>query len=118
MRPSNTAEAILSAYEVCKDSTIARCWKHCRGLLGRKEKVLEVAVDAMKSAESIRGIRNLVILAQTIGSIDPALLKAFAGALPQALIQAKQESNQSARAVGPLQAALSQRQPPRSFRRK
>jgi|SRR5882724_9340894 len=91
--PVEHAEAILSAYEVLQGLHDRQVLETLRGLLGSEGKVLEVAVDALKSPESIRGIRNLVILAQTIGSIDPALLKAFAGALPQALIQAKQESS-------------------------
>jgi uncharacterized protein YjgD (DUF1641 family) len=90
--PAQHAEAILSAYEVLQVLHDRQVLETLRGFLGGDGKVLEIAVDAMNSPQSIRGIRNLVILAQTLGSIDPALLKVFAGGLPQALDQAKLES--------------------------
>jgi uncharacterized protein YjgD (DUF1641 family) len=90
--PVEHAEAILSAYEVLQALHDRQVLETLRGFLGADGKVLATAVEALKSPESIRGIRNLIVLWQTLASIDPALLKAFAGALPQALDQAKLES--------------------------
>jgi uncharacterized protein YjgD (DUF1641 family) len=91
--PVEHAEAILSAYEVLQGLHDRKVLDALRGVLASEGKVLEVAVNAMKSPESVQGIRNLIILAQTLSSIDPALLQAFVGAFPQALNQAKSESN-------------------------
>jgi uncharacterized protein YjgD (DUF1641 family) len=91
--PVEHAEAILSALEVLQGLHDRQLLEMMRGLLGSEGKVLEVGVEAMKSPEAIRGIRNLIILAKTIGSIDPALLQRFAGAFPQALAQAKSEAS-------------------------
>jgi uncharacterized protein YjgD (DUF1641 family) len=91
--PAEHAEAILAAYEVLQGLHDRQVLDMLRGVLGSEGKVLEIAVDTMNSPEAIRGIRNLIVLAKTIGSIDPALLQVFAGAFPQALAQAKTESN-------------------------
>ena len=91
--PVEHAEAILSAYEVLQGLHDRKVLEMLRGVLGPEGKVLETAIAALNSPESIRGIRNLIILAKTIGSIDPAQLQAFAGAFPQALAQAKSESS-------------------------
>jgi len=90
--PVEHAEAILSAYEVLQGLHDRQVLDMLRGVLGSEGKVLEVAVEALNSPEGIRGIRNLIVLAKIIGSVDPALLQAFAGALPQALGQAKTEA--------------------------
>jgi uncharacterized protein YjgD (DUF1641 family) len=90
--PVEHADAILSAYEVLQGLHDRQLLEMLRGVLGSEGKVLEIVVEALNSPEGIRGIRNLIILAKTFGSIDPALLRAFAGAFPQALAQAKSES--------------------------
>jgi uncharacterized protein YjgD (DUF1641 family) len=91
--PVEHAEAILDAYEVLQCLHDRQVLDMLRGILGSEGKVLEVANEALNSPEAIRGIRNLVILAKTIGSIDPNLLNALVGAIPQALTQAKTESS-------------------------
>ena len=91
--PVEHAEAILSALEVLQGLHDRQLLEMMRGILGSEGKVLEVGVEAMKSPEAVRGIRNLIILAKTIGSIEPAMLQRFAGAFPQALAQAKSEAS-------------------------
>jgi uncharacterized protein YjgD (DUF1641 family) len=90
--PVEHAEAILSACDVLQGLHDRQVLEMLRGLLGPEGKALETAVEALNSPDGIRGIRNLIILARTVGSIDPALMQAFAGAFPQALAQAKSES--------------------------
>jgi uncharacterized protein YjgD (DUF1641 family) len=91
--PVEHAEAILSAYEVLQGLHDRQVLETLRGLLGSDGKALKVVVEALNSPEGIRGIRNLIILAKTMGSIDPALLQGFASAFPQALAQTKSESS-------------------------
>jgi uncharacterized protein YjgD (DUF1641 family) len=59
-----------------------------RGVLGGGNKILEIVVDASKTPEAIRGIRNLVIMTKIVGSMDPELLKKLAGAVPDVLVGA------------------------------
>jgi uncharacterized protein YjgD (DUF1641 family) len=59
-----------------------------RGILGGGDKILEIAVEAAKTPEAIRGIRNLLIISKTLGSIDPELLEKFTLAIPDALVAA------------------------------
>jgi uncharacterized protein YjgD (DUF1641 family) len=91
--PVEHAEAILSGLEVLQGLHDRQLLEMVRGLLGSEGKVLEVLTDTMRSPDAIRGIRNLIVLAKIFGSIDPALLNAFGGALPKAITQAKSEAN-------------------------
>jgi uncharacterized protein YjgD (DUF1641 family) len=59
-----------------------------RGALGGGDKILEIVVEATKTPEAIRGVRNLLILTKTFAAIDPELLKKFAEAVPDALVGA------------------------------
>src|SRR5216683_390071 len=56
-----------------------------RGVLDGGNKILEIVVEATKTPEAIRGIRNLVIMTKIFGSIDPELLKKLAEAIPDVL---------------------------------
>jgi len=66
-----------------------------RGLLGSGDQVAQIIVDAAKTPEAIRALRNLLILTKILGSIDPVLLEKFAQAMPEALESVpKGEQNQ------------------------
>jgi uncharacterized protein YjgD (DUF1641 family) len=83
--PVEHAEALLAAYEVLQGLHTSGVLDLMRGALGSRDKVLEVAVGAAGSAESIRVLRNLMLLVNMLGAIDPAVLKTFTQAAPQAL---------------------------------
>jgi uncharacterized protein YjgD (DUF1641 family) len=51
-----------------------------RGALSASDKLIETAVDAAKSDESIRAIRNAMILGKVLGSINPDVLQCVATA--------------------------------------
>jgi uncharacterized protein YjgD (DUF1641 family) len=87
--PLEHAEALLAAYEVLQGLHDRGVLELLRGLLGSGDKVLEAATDAARAPESVRAIRNLVILGKTLGEIDPDLFDGFALALPEAMRQAK-----------------------------
>src|SRR6267143_1551040 len=72
--PAEHAEAILAGFELL------------RGVLDGGNKILEIVVEATKTPEAIRGIRNLVIMTKIFGSIDPELLKKLAEAIPDVLV--------------------------------
>jgi len=56
-----------------------------RGVLGASDKLVETAVDAAKSDESVRAIRNAVILGKMLGSINPEVLQCVAAAAGETL---------------------------------
>ena len=79
------AEALLSAYDVLQGLHDCGVFDLMRGALGSSDKVLDVAVGAAKSPESIRAIRNLLLLINMLSAIEPEILKTLTEATPQAL---------------------------------
>ena len=86
--PHEHAEALLASLDVLQALHDQGVLELLRGVLGGGDKILEIAVEAAKTPEAIRGIRNLLILTKTFGAIDPELLKKFAEAAPHALVSA------------------------------
>jgi len=82
------AEAVLAGFEVLQALHDQGVLELLRGVVGGRDKILEIVVEATKTPEAIRGIRNLLIMAKTLGSIDPELLEKFAQAVPDALVGA------------------------------
>jgi uncharacterized protein YjgD (DUF1641 family) len=83
--PVAHAEAMLAAYEVLQGLHDRGVLELVRGGLGSSEKVLEIAVESAKSPASIRGIRNLLLLINMLGEIDPEVLRILTQTVPQAL---------------------------------
>ncbi len=83
--PADHAEAVLAGFEVLQGLYDRGVLELLRGVLGGSDKVLEIVVEAAKKPEAIRGIRNLLVTAKILGSIDPELLEKFAQAVPDAL---------------------------------
>ena len=89
------ARSCASAWKKLPSSTPKRCWTHgellqqlhdhgvlqlLRGALGASDKLIETAVDAAKSDESMRAMRNALILGKMLGSINPEVLQCVAAA--------------------------------------
>ena len=87
--PLEHAEALLSAYEVLQGLHERGVLDLLRGALGSTDRVVEVFVEAAKAPEAVRGIRNIVILAKVLGTIEPELVKGFARSLPEAIALTK-----------------------------
>ena len=87
--PLEHAEALLSAYEVLQGLHDRGVFELLRGTLGSSDKVIGILVEAAKAPESIRGIRNVLILAKILGTIEPALVEGFARSLPEAIALTK-----------------------------
>ena len=87
--PAEHAEALLAAYEVLQGLHDRGALELMRGALGSSDKVIEIIVEASKTPESIRGIRNLIILTKILGSIEPELVEGFARSVPEALAETK-----------------------------
>ena len=87
--PVEHAEALLSAYEVLQGLHDRGLLEMARGALGSSDKILTSFVELANTPESLRGIRNLIILAKTLGTIEPELVEGFARSLPEALARTK-----------------------------
>jgi uncharacterized protein YjgD (DUF1641 family) len=92
--PVEHAEALLAGYEVLQGLHDSGTLELLRGLLGSGDKVLQTAVDAARTPESIRIIRNLLLLTKILGEIDPALFEGFVQALPEAMHKAKEQAKE------------------------
>jgi uncharacterized protein YjgD (DUF1641 family) len=89
--PAEHAEAVLAAYEVLQALHDRGVLDMMRGALGASDKIIEMLVDATKTPESMRAIRNLLLLVKAIGAIEPELLSDFTRAIPRAFVQANAE---------------------------
>jgi len=83
--PAEHAEALLAGYEVLQGLQDSGALDLLRGALGSRDKVLGVAVQAAGTPQSIRAIRNLLLLCNMLGEIEPEVLKTLTQAGPQAL---------------------------------
>ncbi len=83
--PVEHAAALLGAYEVLQQLHDHGILDLLRGLLGASDKLVETAVDATKSDEAVRAIRNAIILGKMLGAIDPDVLQGVAVAMGETL---------------------------------
>jgi uncharacterized protein YjgD (DUF1641 family) len=86
--PDQHAEALLASLDVLQSLHDQGVLELLRGVLSGGNKILEIVVDASKSPEAIRGIRNLMIMTKILGSMDPEVLKKFTEAIPDVLLGA------------------------------
>jgi uncharacterized protein YjgD (DUF1641 family) len=93
--PVEHAEALLAGYEVLQGLHDSGAFDLLRGLLGSGDKVLQTAVDATRKPESVRIMRNLLLLTKMLGEIDPDLFEGFVHALPEAMQKANAQGKES-----------------------
>src|ERR1700736_2304427 len=86
--PAEHAEAMLAGFEVLQGLHDRGVLELLRGMLGGGNKILEIVVEATKTPEAIRGIRNLLIMTKIFGAIDPELLMKSAEVVSDALVGA------------------------------
>jgi uncharacterized protein YjgD (DUF1641 family) len=83
--PVKHATALLDSYELIGQLHEHGVFEFLRGALGASDKLIETAVDAAKSDEAIRAIRNAIILGKILGAIDPDVLQSIAVAVSDTL---------------------------------
>lgn len=83
--PVAHAEALLDSYELLQQLHDHGVFELLRGALSASDQLLETAVDAAKSNESIRAIRNAMILGKIFASINPDALQGVAVAIGETL---------------------------------
>jgi uncharacterized protein YjgD (DUF1641 family) len=87
--PQEHAEALLESYDILQRLHDRGVLELAKGALGSSDKVLQILVDTGNSPEVIRAIRNLMILAKILDTVDPELLESLERAIPKALMEAK-----------------------------
>jgi len=83
--PMEHAEALLDSYELLQQLHEHEVFQLLRGALGASDKLIETAVDAVKSDESVRAMRNAMILGKMLASINPEVLQCVAVAAGETL---------------------------------
>jgi uncharacterized protein YjgD (DUF1641 family) len=83
--PQEHAEALLDAYELLEQLRQAGILQLLRGTLSAGDEILDRAVGAARSPQGTRALRNLLILGQMLGSINPDLLECIVVAMGQTL---------------------------------
>lgn len=76
--PAEHAEALLESYELLQQLHDRGVFQLLRGVMGSGDKLVEAAIDATKSDESVRAIRNAIILGKMLGAINPEILQCIA----------------------------------------
>jgi uncharacterized protein YjgD (DUF1641 family) len=83
--PADHAAALLNAYELLQVLHDKNMLDIARGLVGSSETVLDIAVKGAIRPESVNAMRNLIVLFNLIGSIDPGTMNRFTSAIPDAV---------------------------------
>lgn len=83
--PREHAEALLDGYELLEQLRQAGILQLLRGTLSAGDEILDRALSAARSAQGTRALRNLLILGQMLGSMNPELLECIAVAVGQTL---------------------------------
>jgi len=79
------AEALLDSYELLQQLHDHGVFEILRGGFSASDKLIETAVDAAKSEESVRAMRNAILLGKILGSIDPEVLHSVSVAVSETL---------------------------------
>src|SRR3984893_6434068 len=87
------ADAVESAYEVLQLLHYRGVLNLMRGLLGAGDRVIENLVEAVDTPESIRVIRNFLLLTKFFGNIPPEVLNSLVQAATEG---AKREKSHKA----------------------
>jgi len=83
--PVEHAEALLQCYSLLGKLHDHGLFELLGGALGASDKLIETAVNAAKSDEAIRAIRNAIILGKILASINPDVLQSVAVAVEDTL---------------------------------
>src|SRR5258707_15830421 len=85
--PLEHAEALLAAYEVLQGLHERGVLDTLKGGLSAGDTLLNTVVEAAKTPEAIRTVRNLLLLSKGLGEIEPELLDVVVRAIPEGLAQ-------------------------------
>jgi uncharacterized protein YjgD (DUF1641 family) len=75
------AEALLEAYELLEQLHQSRTLELLRGALGARDELAETVAAAADTPQSVNALRNLILLAKMLGSIDPQVMESCVAAV-------------------------------------
>lgn len=87
--PVEHVEALLATYDVLQGLHDRGVLEMMRGALGSSDQVLQILVDAAKTPEAIRAVRNFVVMSKMAASLETDLLEDMAQAMRTDLSKAK-----------------------------
>lgn len=85
--PVDHAAAILSAFELLEELHKSGTLDLLRGTVGAGSGIVTQFTDLAAKPESVRAMRNLLLLAQLLGSLNPDILHGVIGAFQAAAEQ-------------------------------
>lgn len=83
--PVEHAEALLASYEVLQQLHESGVLDLAKGALSARDRLVETAVETAQSQESVRAMRNAIILTKMLSAINPDVLQAIAVAVGETL---------------------------------
>lgn len=83
--PEEHAEALLEVYDLLQQMHERRIFEVLRGAVAAGDTLVANAATAADSPEVVAGMRNLVVLAQMFGSIDPCVMRSIANAVTETM---------------------------------
>jgi len=105
--PEEHAAAILAAYEVLQQLHERGVLEIVRGGLAASDEILQKVVDAAKTPEGIRAVRNLLLFARALGSIEPERFEGIFKAISEGIAQGTVERGQPVSPFGLLRRLVS-----------
>ncbi|HZP05017.1 MAG TPA: hypothetical protein VFB43_08965 [Terracidiphilus sp.] len=75
------AEAILNGYELLEQLHKSRAFELLRGVFGTTGDLTEKVATAADTPQSVNAMRNLILLAKMLGSIDPEVMESYVAAV-------------------------------------
>ena len=87
--PVEHVEAVLNAYRVLQQMHDSNTLDMIRGLLGAGDEVILQATSVITAPTSVRSIRNLLVLANMFGEINPEVLHSLVKSI-EPLVKPKQ----------------------------
>jgi uncharacterized protein YjgD (DUF1641 family) len=88
---ANHADALLAVYDLLQRLHDRGILDTLRGALASSDFILETVVETAKTPETIRTIRNLILLSKMFGSIEPELLNRITDSIPEGLAKISSE---------------------------
>jgi uncharacterized protein YjgD (DUF1641 family) len=85
--PIEHSEAVLNAYATLQTLHDTNALDFLRGFLGAGDEVISQVADVATSPQSTRALRNLLILVNVLGSIDPDALQRIVSSVTPAVTE-------------------------------
>jgi len=83
--PAEHTEAILSALEVLQLMHDRGVLDLMRGLLGAGDELVNIVTASLKTPQSIRSMRNLLLLASLLSSVSPEVIQSIVDSVISAM---------------------------------